>query len=52
VYRLFFIGKILLEGTGFCRNSHFPAGLVSRGDVTLERAPGTTVESLSGTGGR
>jgi hypothetical protein len=34
VYRVFFIGKILLDGTGFCRNSHFPAGLVSREDVT------------------
>jgi hypothetical protein len=34
VYRVFFIGKILLEDTGFCRNSHFPAGLVSREDVS------------------
>jgi hypothetical protein len=33
VYRVVFIGKILLEGIGFCRNSHLHAGLVFRGDV-------------------
>jgi hypothetical protein len=33
LYRLFFIGKTLLDPTGFCRKSHPSAGLVFRENV-------------------